>query len=256
MALQNPLKLLFPDQCVACGVPVQAPLGLCGSCWKDTPFLGPDVCDACGVPLLGQVDVGERPHCDACMIAPRAWARGRAALEYRDTARRIILGFKHGDRLDLAPAFAQWMARAGTPLFAPDLCLVPVPLHWRRRVMRRFNQSALLAQRLATIWGVDCAPEALVRTRATRAQERMTAAERAANLDHAIAPHPRHGAALKGRSVLLIDDVMTSGATFTAATEAALAAGAAHVSVLALARVALAGEGPYFGLERIPDAKR
>jgi len=246
LALQNPLRLLFPDQCVACGTPVEEPFGLCVACWRDTPFLGAGVCDSCGVPLLGPVEAADRPHCDACMVAPRVWDRGRAALEYRDTARRLILAYKHGDRLDLAPAFARWMAHAGRPLFDPDVVVVPIPLHWRRRVMRRFNQSAMLSQRLAEVWGVRSAPEALVRTRATKAQERMSASERAANVGHAIAPHPRHGAALSGRSVLLIDDVMTSGATFSAATKAAFQAGAAHVNVLALARVALDGDAPYF----------
>ena len=138
--LQYPLRLLFPDQCVSCGAPVEDRFSLCGTCWRDTTFLGESVCDACGIPLMGPVEPDERPHCDTCMAHPRPWDRGRAALHYRDTGRRLILGFKHGDRMDLAPAFARWMARAGRPLFDQDLCLVRGgstnrrcwPDHWRR----------------------------------------------------------------------------------------------------------------------------
>lgn len=234
--MQSILRAIYPPQCLLCDALVEDEGGLCGPCWRETPFLSGLVCTLCGAPLPGE-EAGAGARCDDCMALARPWERGRAALAYRDAGRRLVLALKHGDRLDLARPAARWMLRAGAPLLRPGQVVVPVPAHWLRRVRRRYNQAALLALEVSRQAGLSAAPRALLRGRATPVQDGMGREARFANLDGAIAAHPRHGAVLAGADVLLVDDVMTSGATLAAATGAALAAGADRVSVLALARV-------------------
>lgn len=231
------LHLVFSPRCIACGEAVGNDFGLCGACWRDTPFLTGLVCDQCGTPLPGE-DEGAAECCDDCLTLARPWGRGRAALAYDGTARRLILALKHGDRLDLVPPLAGWLHRAAGPILAPDMLVAPVPLHRFRLIKRNYNQSALLARALARRAGLEDCPDLLRRTRATPSQDGRSREERFANLDGAIAVAPQRAGRVAGRHVLLVDDVMTSGATFAAAAEACLAAGASAVSVLALARVA------------------
>ncbi len=151
----------------------------------------------------------------------------------------MVLALKHGDRLDLVKPLARWMVSAARPILKPDMVVVPVPVHWRRLLKRRYNQAALLSRQIARLEGLESAPDALVRFRFTDSQEGKGPESRRDNVNSAIQAHPRRGAALRGRSVLLVDDVLTSGATLDACAEAAIAAGATDVSVVVLARVAL-----------------
>ncbi len=237
MKLQTALNLIYPPQCLMCDALVGEPFQLCGTCWRTTPFISGLVCDTCGAPLMGE-DAGHAETCDDCLTIARPWQRGRAALLYRDGARRLVLALKHGDRQDLVHPATRWMAQAARPILDPDMLIVPIPAHWLRLLRRRYNQAALLANRLGQTLSLQVAPDALIRTRATKVQDGMTRDDRFRNISGAFTQHPKRGALLRGRSVLLVDDVMTSGATFAAATEACHAAGAARVSVLALARVA------------------
>ena len=236
MRMQRTLAVLYPDQCVSCGKLVEETHGLCGPCWAETPFLGGLCCDSCGVPLLGEA-AGARPLCDECLATPRPWDRGAAVLAYRDNARQMVLSLKHGDRIDLARPAARWMAARGASLLVPGTCVVPVPLHWTRLVRRRFNQAALLAREVARLSATEAITDALVRVRRTKPQEKMTREERLANLEGAIRPHSVRSAKLQGRAVVLVDDVMTSGATLEEGARAVLSAGAEGVSALVLARV-------------------
>lgn len=236
--MQSALHLLFPPQCLSCGAPVADDFGLCGPCWRDTPFVTGLVCDLCGTPLPGDAEAGERARCDDCLTLARPWSRGRAALLYRDTGRRLVLALKHGDRLELAAPAARWMLRAAAPILQPGMIVAPVPLHWTRLFTRRYNQSALLAQEIARAAQLVHCPDLLRRLRRTPTQDGRTRDARFENLARTIAVHPRHRARIAGRSVLIVDDVMTSGATLAAAAEACHAAGAGQVSVLTLARVA------------------
>lgn len=236
-ALQTALRLVYPPRCSLCGTLVDSDFGLCGPCWRDTPFLSGLVCDLCGVPLPGEDD-GTPVHCDACLTVARPWSMGRAAMLYRDNGRRLVLALKHGDRHDIARPAALWLARAARPMLAGDMLIAPVPLHWARLLRRRFNQSALLSRALARATALPDCPDLLRRTRHTRSLEGLGHDARFETLAGAITAHPARAALLRGRTVLLVDDVMTSGATLAAAALACLDGGAADVRVVVLARAA------------------
>lgn len=237
MPLQTALRMVYPPRCLACGDTVDSEFGLCGDCWRETPFTGGLVCDCCGLPLPGE-DEGRVVMCDECLTVPRPWDRGRAALEYKDNGRRLVLALKHGDRHDIVRPAAAWMARAARPILTEKMLIAPIPLHWLRMLKRRYNQSALLAGAVADETGLPWCADLLQRPRRTVSLEGKTRDERFETLDGAITVHPKRRRRLIGRQVLLVDDVMTSGATLAAASQACLQAGAARVCVLTLARVA------------------
>lgn len=237
--LQTALRLIYPPRCLGCGGLVESDFGLCGACWRDTAFIGGLVCDLCGTPLPGD-DTGDAAHCDDCLAIARPWVQGRAALLYRDTARRMVLALKHGDRHDVAGPAALWMSRIVRPILRPGTLIVPVPLHFWRLVGRRYNQSALLAQRLAEVLECDWCPDALLRQVKTPSLDGQTRDQRFATLSGAITANPARAELVRDRPLLIVDDVMTSGATLAAATEAALASRAGEVCVATLARVAKA----------------
>lgn len=235
--IQDALRFLYPPHCLTCDAPVQAEFALCGPCWRETRFVQGLVCDLCGTPLPGE-DPGHPVHCDDCLTVARPWQQGRAALLYEGNGRKLVLALKHGDRLDLARPAAAWMHRAAASLMQPDTILAPVPLHWLRLFDRRYNQAALLSSAIARLAGRQHVPDLLRRIRFTPSQDHRDREGRFRNVAQALRINPRHGAKVMGRHVLLVDDVMTSGATLAAGTEACLAAGATSVSVLVLARVA------------------
>lgn len=240
MNMQALIALLYPPQCIGCGALVASDFGLCAACWRATPFISGLVCDCCGTPLPGDA-AGGVAVCDDCLAIARPWRAGRSVMLYRDNGRRLVLALKHGDRMDLARPAAEWLLRAARPLLTPGMLVVPVPLHRWRLFHRRYNQAALLSAALARAGGLAHCPDALVRARPTGSQEGRSREERFRHLAGAMRVPPRRQAMVRGREVLVVDDVMTSGATFAAAAEACLAAGAAGVSVLSLARVAKAG---------------
>ena len=215
---------------------VESEYGLCGPCWRQLPLITGPVCDSCGIPLLA-ANESERVQCDDCRKIARPWRRGRAAMRYSDLGRRLVLGLKHSDRQDAAITAATWLAQAAMPLIQEDTLLIPIPLHWRRMLKRRYNQSALLAQHLALRMETGILLDGLQRHVHTKALDGVTVSERFERLSGVISVTPKRSGLIRDRAVLLIDDVMTSGATFAAATEACYAAGARRVDVLALARV-------------------
>lgn len=229
--------MIFPPRCVSCGAHVESDFQLCGSCWRETPFIGGVVCDRCGVPLPGQV-TDHQEVCDNCMTNNPPWQHGRAVMLYDGVARSLVLRLKHGDRHDIARPAARWMADCASSMTQETTIVAPVPLHWTRFLKRRYNQSALLAERIARMMGLRYFPDLLVRTEPTLSLDGKTREERHDILARAMKPNPKHKGHLRGASVLLVDDVMTSGATFSAATEACLHASADQVNVIALARVA------------------
>jgi len=231
------LSAIYPARCLACGAAVTPGGGLCPGCWAETPFIAGLACDSCGAPLPGR-DEGRAEHCDDCLTIARPWARGRAALVYKGAARRMVLALKHGDRHDLVPSLAAWMAEAAAPILEPGMMLAPVPLDRWRFLRRRYNQAALLGAAVARRAGLGWCPDLLARTRRTPSQEGRSRDARFANLQGAIRAHPSRKGLISGRHILIVDDVMTSGATLAASAEACHVAGARAVSILTLARVA------------------
>ena len=236
MRLQSVIRAIYPPQCVACDALTDADFGLCGACWSKTAFIDGLVCDSCGTPLPGDDD-GVRVQCDACMTIARPWDQGRAVFEYSGVGRRLVLGLKHGDRTDLVPAVARWMVQKMAKMALLDPVIVPIPLHWTRLLKRRYNQSALLAQAVGKILDHPVCVDALLRPKKTKLLDGHSRDARFATLADAIAANPKRHSQIMGRNVLLVDDVMTSGATLAASTEALRAAGAANVSIVTLARV-------------------
>ncbi len=231
------LDLVLPPQCIACDAPVETPGQLCGACFRQTGFITEPFCRRCGVPFAAAALGGPELLCPGCRLVSPVYRRARAALRYDAQGRRLILPFKHADRTELAQALAPHMARAGATLLREAELLVPVPLHRARLFRRRYNQAALLAQAVGRIAGRPCLPDALVRQRATAMLGEKSAAERAEEMVGAFAVRASRADRVAGRRVLLIDDVMTSGATANACAAVLLAAGAVSVDVLVAARV-------------------
>ncbi len=234
--IQTAVSLVYPPQCSCCDARVDSDFGLCGSCWREMNFISGSVCEGCGCALPGESD-GFRLECASCLSHARPWSQGRAALEYKGKAKDLVMGLKYGDRTDVASMAAGWMHRVAGPLLRDNPIVTPVPLHWTRMLRRKYNQSELLAAAFADHGRLDYWPDLLKRTRITPSLDRKSKDERFRILNNAIAPHPRHQQLLQGRSVLLIDDVMTSGATLSACTDACLRAGATDVRICVLARV-------------------
>src|SRR6202048_921255 len=228
------LDIALPTLCVACREPVSGE-GVCATCWAKLSFIAPPYCPRLGIPFVS--DTGPVLLSMEAIANPPAYARARAAVRYDDVARTLVHALKYQDRTDLAPAMGRWMARAGRELLDEADVLVPVPLHWRRGWSRRYNQSGALARVIERQSGVKVTSEALRRVRPTQQQIGLSRSQRASNVQGAFKVAAERGADIQGRRVVLIDDVLTSGATADACARALLRAKAAQVEVLVFARV-------------------
>lgn len=233
------LDLILPPVCTACRRPVDRPHALCGACWARLKPIERPYCERLGIPF--GYDIGEGALSAEAIATPPVFDRARAAVIYEDVARDLVHGLKYHDRTELAKPIGRMTARAGADLLGEAEILVPMPLHRSRLWVRKFNQAAMIAREVGRISGVPVDPAALLRIRATRSQVGLSEAERTANVRGAFRVPVSHRGVIEGRRVVLIDDVLTTGATASAATRALKRAGAVRVDVLTFARVAPGG---------------
>ena len=234
LSIQPLLDFLLPPLCLNCHEAVGGHQTLCPDCWKAVHFIAPPCCATCGVPF--DLPVEEGTLCGECLAFPPVYKSARSAMIYDDASKRLVLSLKHGDRLHPVPAMAAWMQRAGETILAAADVIVPVPLHRWRLFLRRYNQAALLAQALGRQCGKPVGVDALRRVRATPSQGHMNREQRKKNVAGAIRLNARHSEKIKGKNVVLVDDVLTTGATANECTRVLLTAGAAAVDVLTLTR--------------------
>ena len=234
-ALARLLDIVTPPLCLACHTPLASHNSLCPSCWSRIDFIRTPLCDRLGIPL--PYDSGMGTLSAQAIANPPEYGRARCVARYDGVMRQLIHDRKFRDRHDATALFGRWLAIAGQELIAGADVLVPVPLHRLKLLKRRFNQAAILSAELACQTGVPHAPLALVRTRATQSQIGLSLTQRQQNLKGAFAVPRRWMSTIESRRVLLIDDVVTTGATASAAARSLYAAGALSVDVLALACV-------------------
>lgn len=231
-AWRGALDMLFPPQALD-GGPRPLAGGFTADRWSRIRFLDGPVCDGCGAPF--EFDPGVR--CAACLARPRAFDAARAACLYDETSRDPILQLKHADRLDLAPMFARWLSRTARDLIDAADAIAPVPLHPMRLVARRHNQAAEIARPLARLTGTPYLPDALVRRRRTDTQAGKSGSGRRRNVAAAFDVPASRRRQVEGLRILLVDDVLTTGATAEGCARALKAAGAARVDLAVVARV-------------------
>jgi ComF family protein len=226
------LDLVLPPRAFDGGAALTS--GLSAAAWNRITFLDGPVCDGCGAPFA--YDAGEI-RCVLCQTRTRAFARARAACLYDEHSRDLILKLKHADRTDLSHLFARWLSRAAADLLEEAEAVVPVPMHRSRLLRRRYNQAAEIARPLCAMAGRSYLPDALVRRRDTDSQGGKSAVGRRRNVAAAFAVPQSRRHQVIGRKLLLIDDVLTTGATAEGCARALLAAGAAQVTLAVVARV-------------------
>jgi ComF family protein len=235
--LRSCVDLVVPPRCPSCGEIVDADDRFCQACWSNFEFILPPVCSVCGVPF--DYEVGDGARCATCILDPPHYTSARAALVYGDVARKLALSLKHSDKPHLATAMASHMLRVGHDLLDPERgLLVAVPLHRWRLWSRGYNQALLLARSIARASGVPLSIDALVRVKATQKSGSLGPAERRRNVRNAIGLGPGAGRWIENRRIILVDDVLTTGATANACADVLFRAGAESVHVLAFSRVA------------------
>lgn len=234
--LRSAIGIVYPPSCIACHAAVSEAQALCAGCWAGIGFIERPYCERLGTPF--EIDLGADLLSPAAIAEPPVFARARAVCRFEGAARDLVHRLKYGDRLDLAPTLGRMMTQAGRELLEDADVIVPVPLHRMRLWGRRFNQAAALAAVVSCTSGVPMAATALARVKRTRQQIGLTRAQRADNLQGAFRSAAAERRHVEGRRVLLIDDVLTTGATANAAARALLRGGATHVDVLTFARVA------------------
>ena len=237
--LKKGLNLLFPPLCPITDEPVEASGMLSAEGWRAIQFISEPACAGCGAPF--EYAHGEDARCGACLAWDLGLKRVKAAVVYDDASHKLIVSYKHSDRTEYAPMFAAWMRRAGESLLTEGRLITPVPLHPRRLMARRFNQSGILARLIAAEAPGDFAPDLLVRSRPTKSQQRLSAEARRRNVAASFEVPEAMSDRIADADVILVDDVLTTGATLNACARTLKRSGAKNVYGLVLARVVKTG---------------
>ena len=233
------IDTVLPPRCVLTGEIVDSNGKLSPAAWGGLDFISRPFCNTCGIPF--DFEVEQDGCCISCLDRPPPFKTARAAVRYNDTSRDLILGFKHADKLHIVEAFVPWMMTAGRKMLKDADMLIPVPLHRRRLLSRRYNQAAILSDALSRKTNIPSYPLAMRRTRSTQSQGHLTAGERHKNVKEAFDLHPAYTSRIKGKTVILIDDVYTTGATVKECTKTLRKSSADDVHILTLARVVREG---------------
>jgi ComF family protein len=228
---------VLPPRCIVSGQMVERQGMIAPEIWAGLVFIAEPFCATCGFPFDFEVD--KDSLCASCLANPPPYTSARSALKYGDVSRDMILGFKHADKTHAVRAFIPWLKRAGAEMLKDADMLVPVPLHYFRLITRRYNQSAVIANALSHETGIQIIPDLLKRTRATPSQGHLTAKQRFRNVRRAFAINSRHD--VKDKTIILVDDVYTTGATVRECAKVLKKAGAKDVHILTLARVVREG---------------
>ncbi|CAH1657520.1 Competence protein F [Hyphomicrobiales bacterium] len=239
VGIRGLVVVVYPPSCIACQAATGEAQALCPACWGSLGFIERPYCERLGTPFA--VDLGAGLLSPAAIAAPPVFARARAVCRFEGVARELVHRLKYGDRVDLSLTLGRMMVQAGRELLGEAEIVVPIPLHRSRLWSRRFNQAAALADVIARQSGVSLAPALLARVKRTPRQVGLPRAQRADNLQGAFRVIEAMRAQAAGRRILLIDDVLTTGATANAAARALLRAGARAVDVLTFAQVVTDG---------------
>lgn len=232
--LKKTADCLFPPQCPYCGKVIPPEQTLCDSCFHKITFIHPPRCHRCSLPLPAGAEAGEKTLCAGCLAKRPAYDIARSAFVYDNFSRRAVLKFKYHDRTDLRHVFVHYLLQAGADLFDKTDIVIPVPMFWARRLKRRYNQAAVLAELLARKIHKPCAVSVLSRARRTEPQTGKNAKDRHKNLVRAF--RVKHAEKIQNKTVLLIDDVLTTGATAEACAQILKKNKAKAVYVLTIAR--------------------
>lgn len=234
-AISKFLDIVLPYICPSCRLPVEAGQSLCGPCWSKLQFITKPMCSCCGLPFA--FDLGEDALCAPCLESPPKFTMARSALKYDDHCKSMILAFKHADKTHLRLLLSKWALQAGREFWPESDILAPVPLHWTRLFKRLYNQSALLGEELSKATSIPHQADLLLRQKKTRVHQGLSKDERRSNVRRAFQVAPKYRDYIRGKTVVLLDDVMTSGATVNECAETLHKAGAAKIHILTLARV-------------------
>jgi ComF family protein len=238
------IDFLVPPKCLVCREPVLEPASLCHACWSNLKHIDAPFCNVLGVPFA--YDQGEGAISPAALAEPPQWDRARAAVAFDEASRRIVHALKYRDTLEAGLLMGRLMARAGRQLIQEADVIIPVPLHRLRLWSRRFNQAAILSQQISRQFGKDYRTDLLQRSKASRSQVGLSFDERRRNVAKVFQVMPEGAGTLAGRRVLLVDDVLTTGATAGSCAAVLKKAGAAQVDVLTFALV-LEPRRPHIG---------
>ena len=235
--LKDILNFLLPPRCINCGKIITDENGLCADCFNEVTFISAPYCKCCGIPFAENWGITEKTICPTCIKQKKKYYRyARSAIKYEDISKNMILSFKFMDKTENAKIFAKWLKLAGADIFdiGADV-LIPVPLHYKRLVKRRYNQAALLAIELGKLISLDVDVKSLIKIKSTKPQVNFSGKNRLKNIKDAFSvKYPEN---IKNKRVVLIDDVQTTGATLQECAKVLLQSGAKSVDFLTIARV-------------------